>query len=134
MNIPGRVGYQCSNFYRQLIKEGEIKDDNYTFDKTGKLVFKFRDKSGNSTLARRSSRRRNSDLDDFDFDQDYEKMDIQQEEEVNVLPDYIDPMTMMPVVKPAISPYGHVMGYVECLILRRDCFSLFSFPFLLITI
>ena len=25
--------------------------------------------------------------------------------------DLIDPMTMMPVVKPAISPYGHVMGY-----------------------
>ena len=113
MNIPGRVGYQCSNFYRQLIKEGEIKDDNYTFDKNGKLVFKFRDKSGNSTLVRRNSRRRNSDLDDFDFDQDYEKMEIQPQEEVDVLPDYIDPMTMMPVVKPAISPYGHVMGYVD---------------------
>ena len=51
MNIPGRVGYQCSNFYRQLIKEGEIKDENYTFDKDGKLVFKFRDRRGNSTLV-----------------------------------------------------------------------------------
>lgn len=29
--------------------------------------------------------------------------------------DYIDPMTMMPVVKPAISPYGHVMGYDVCI-------------------
>ena len=38
MQIPGRVGYQCSNFYRQLIKEGEIKDENYQFDKNGKLV------------------------------------------------------------------------------------------------
>ena len=25
--------------------------------------------------------------------------------------DFIDQMTMMPVVKPAISPYGHVLGY-----------------------
>ena len=52
MQIPGRVGYQCSNFYRQLIKEGEIKDENYQFDKNGKLVFLFRDKNGKSTLVR----------------------------------------------------------------------------------
>lgn len=51
MNIPGRVGYQCSNYYRQLIKEGVIHDDNYTFDNSGKLVFKFRDSEGHSTLA-----------------------------------------------------------------------------------
>ena len=51
MNIPGRVGYQCSNYYRQLIKEGVIHDDNYTFDDSGKLVFKFRDSEGHSTLT-----------------------------------------------------------------------------------
>ena len=51
MQIPGRVGYQCSNYYRQLIKEGVIHDDNYTFDESGKLVFKFRDSEGHSTLA-----------------------------------------------------------------------------------
>lgn len=56
--IPGRVGYQCSNFYRQLIKEGEIQDDNYSFDKNGKLVFRFHDKRGRSTLVRRSATRR----------------------------------------------------------------------------
>jgi hypothetical protein len=28
-NIPGRVGYQCSNFYRLLVKRGEIIDTNY---------------------------------------------------------------------------------------------------------
>lgn len=58
MQIPGRVGYQCSNYYRQLIKEGEIKDENYTFDKNGKLVFRFRDKEGKSTLIRQ---KRNAD-------------------------------------------------------------------------
>ena len=59
--IPGRVGYQCSNFYRQLIKEGEIKDDNYSFDKSGKLVFRFHDKRGRSTLVRRTGSRRAAD-------------------------------------------------------------------------
>ena len=83
MNIPGRVGYQCSNFYRQLIKEGEIKDENYTFDKDGKLVFKFRDRRGNSTLVRKNTRRR---LYSDDEEDDEEIPEIPPEEEVNVLP------------------------------------------------
>ena len=36
--MPGRVGYQCSNFYRQLIKNGELKDENYIVE-NGKLKF-----------------------------------------------------------------------------------------------
>lgn len=40
MGIPGRVGYQCSNYYRKLIEKGEITDENYVFDpKTGKAKF-----------------------------------------------------------------------------------------------
>ena len=27
--IPGRVGYQCANYYRKLIDNGEIIDDNF---------------------------------------------------------------------------------------------------------
>lgn len=49
-----------------MIKEGEIKDDNYTFDKDGKLMFRFRDKRGRSTLTRHSSKRRQDDLEDYD--------------------------------------------------------------------
>ena len=52
MQIPGRVGYQCSNFYRQLIKEGVIKDQNYVKNKEGKYVFQFKNKAGESTLKR----------------------------------------------------------------------------------
>jgi len=26
------------------------------------------------------------------------------------LPDFMDPITLEPVIRPAISPYGHVMG------------------------
>ena len=82
MNIPGRVGYQCSNFYRQLIKEGEIKDENYTFDKDGKLVFKFRDRRGNSTLVRKNKRRKF-----YSDEEDEEEIpEMPPEEEVNVLP------------------------------------------------
>jgi hypothetical protein len=44
------------------------------------------------------------------------------EEEVvgppNPLPNFVDPITLEEVIKPAISPYGHVMsydGWVRCL-------------------
>lgn len=38
MQIPGRVGYQCSNYYRKLIQEGVITDPNYSLV-DGKLKF-----------------------------------------------------------------------------------------------
>lgn len=44
--------------------------------------------------------------------------DSDEEEANNPLPDYIDPITLDNVEKPAISPFGHVMGYatwVRCL-------------------
>ena len=37
MAIPGRVGYQCSNFYRGLILEGAVVDPNYYSGANGKL-------------------------------------------------------------------------------------------------
>ncbi|CAG8735272.1 12437_t:CDS:2, partial [Cetraspora pellucida] len=46
---------------------------------------------------------------------DFEMDEIEDE---NPLPGFIDPITLEEVVKPAISPYGHVMGYdswVRCL-------------------
>lgn len=41
MTIPGRVGYQCSNFYRFLIQQGKIKDPNYVMDEKGKVHYLF---------------------------------------------------------------------------------------------
>jgi hypothetical protein len=35
--IRGRLGYQCSNFYRQLVKDGRIKTERYEFLPDGKL-------------------------------------------------------------------------------------------------
>lgn len=37
--ISGRLGYQCSNYYRQLIMQGEITDPCYSFNSSGKLEF-----------------------------------------------------------------------------------------------
>lgn len=45
MKIPGRVGYQCSNFYRQLIREGVVIDDNYFIDEKNQLSFRFKSRS-----------------------------------------------------------------------------------------
>merc|ERR1719233_844712 len=39
ISIPGRVGYQCSNYYRQLVKHYKIWDPNYWCDGK-KLYFK----------------------------------------------------------------------------------------------
>lgn len=36
--LVGRVGYQCSNFYRKLVEENQIQDPNYTIVE-GKLKF-----------------------------------------------------------------------------------------------
>lgn len=43
--IPGRVGYQCSNYYRLLIKEGIIIDDNYFIDNHNQLTYRFKTKN-----------------------------------------------------------------------------------------
>jgi len=47
MKIPGRVGYQCSNYYRDLVKKKIIHDPNYFWDGK-KLHFKRGVKAGKS--------------------------------------------------------------------------------------
>jgi hypothetical protein len=41
MAIPGRVGYQCSNYYRTLLKEGRITDPKYVVDSDGRTHYLF---------------------------------------------------------------------------------------------
>lgn len=43
--IRGRVGYQCSNFYRLLIKNKKVEDDHYEVQEDGKLKFLHGNKS-----------------------------------------------------------------------------------------
>ena len=64
MKIPGRVGYQCANFYRLLIKNGDIVDQRYTVQSDGKIYYNFKAKktgiNENKTLRteNRKSRKR----------------------------------------------------------------------------
>ena len=47
IKVPGRVGYQCSNYYRLLIEKGVLSDPNYTMieykdAKTGNMKKKLK--------------------------------------------------------------------------------------------
>lgn len=82
MTIPGRVGYQCSNFYRLLIKNKEVIDPNYIIDAKGKIHYLFGKKEGGEGVIRKHSkhtyggggrrgRKKGSD-DEEDDEDDYE--------------------------------------------------------------
>lgn len=229
MAIPGRVGYQCSNYYRRLLMSKVLKDENYICDgkklhylfgrkdgqggqirthrRKGSLLKKDEDMDNDSelnsvtqsgmsvsnttidegkettgrkkkrsttnstpnsttsstqnaataTLKRKRRSRKvkrsqdfNSSGDDFDFysddnddsgnysisswnttkrtrsrrnNTDNSMTDSTLQTNENPLPGFTDPITLEEVIKPAISPYGHVMGYdswVRCLN-RPDC-------------
>ncbi|KAI8906797.1 hypothetical protein EDD86DRAFT_256011 [Gorgonomyces haynaldii] len=145
MTIPGR----CSNFYRHLLKTGEIVDKNYHVDEKGELHYLFGKKEGGKGTVRTYNReskpkdekpkkprqprqtqkkkRKRNEWDDNKEDGNFmcsvkETEDIEYDD--NPLSGFIDPITLEPVVKPAISPYGHVMGYdswVRCLGSKNIC-------------
>ncbi|ORX61804.1 hypothetical protein DM01DRAFT_1342734 [Hesseltinella vesiculosa] len=52
MVIPGRVGYQCSNYYRYLIEIGELQDTNYIVDEKGKAHYLFDKKTPFGTVEK----------------------------------------------------------------------------------
>lgn len=47
------MGYQCSNYYRHLIREGVIIDDNYYVDENNQLVFRPRQKKERKLRSKR---------------------------------------------------------------------------------
>ncbi|KAF8935396.1 hypothetical protein BGZ47_009965 [Haplosporangium gracile] len=234
MTIPGRVGYQCSNYYRLMVETNQIQDPNYVLDEKGKAHYLFDKKGANgettkefrthnkvhvpgeekpvvvkapkepkppkapkapkipkepklpkpgkvpkapkepktSAAASRNKRKRrgynsddSSDISEFDCDdsgsymakwsttkrtrtraaaiaaesatnggegssspggvgsengaEDEEYDDADEVDPTNPLPGFIDPITLEVVEKPAISKYGHVMGYdswLRCLL------------------
>ncbi|KAI8375584.1 hypothetical protein EDC96DRAFT_495808 [Choanephora cucurbitarum] len=50
--IPGRVGYQCSNYYRQMIKKRQIYDPNYIIDAKGNVHYLFDKKNGKGAIEK----------------------------------------------------------------------------------
>lgn len=49
--VYGRVGYQCANFYRQMIENAEIEDPRYVIDENGKAHFLFSKRKGRSSSS-----------------------------------------------------------------------------------
>nr|CAG8474996.1 8066_t:CDS:10 [Entrophospora candida] len=142
MAIPGRVGYQCSNFYRYLIESGRIKDPNYVIGKNGKAQYLFKSMNKRTTekeeMIRKHSKHesrvkksKTSNIPESHVlksqQQDLmqgvagtDDVDVieQNDDDENPLPGFIDTISFEVVKRPAISPYGHVMGYdswVKCL-------------------
>lgn len=117
MTIPGRVGYQCANYYRKLVASGEIKDADYHFDKEGNLRYKDRQPYHKKASGLRESdeevevvtkhtkprapRQPKQPAESF-----YEKMAKQ-----NPLKNKTDCITGEPIQVPAISPDGTVLDY-----------------------
>ncbi|KAF9581085.1 hypothetical protein BGW38_002026 [Lunasporangiospora selenospora] len=52
MTIPGRVGYQCSNYYRLLVETNQILDPNYVLDEKGKAHYLFDKKGANGETTK----------------------------------------------------------------------------------
>lgn len=60
--IPGRVGYQCSNFYRLLLESGEMTDSSYVRGDDGKLHHISRVHDGKVTSKKRKGKREEKDI------------------------------------------------------------------------
>ena len=101
--IPGRVGYQCANFYRKLIIDGEIIDKDYVIDEKGKLhyCFKYSNHPRMDTNEPVVSK--------------YEEMC-----EGNPLSGAIDSITGEEIKAPAMSPDGNVLDYNTWLTILRS--------------
>jgi len=125
MTIPGRVGYQCANYYRALVKAGEIVDTNYQCV-DGKLKYEGK-RGGGPREPKRKRTTGDEDADADPGDEDFKSSakvapDVLQSN--NPLPDFIDPITCDTIEKPAISPNGIVLGYdtwMRCLHGKDRC-------------
>jgi hypothetical protein len=98
--IPGRVGYQCSNFYRKLVASGEIQAPEYEFDDKGKLKFKFMEKPPKPVKPTETRPPKSQPL------SRYERKALK-----NPLKGEIDFVTKAEIQVPAISPDGYVLDY-----------------------
>jgi hypothetical protein len=109
VGIPGRVGYQCSNFYRQLLANGELQDANYVRGEDGKLHHiahlnpegkRSRTRTGRASAQGQSR--------------------YEQWASANPMPDSVDPLTSEKMRVPTLSPAGHVLDYTSWMRLLQD--------------
>lgn len=80
---------------------GSSEDDEYTFSGITGV-----ETSTNISRSNGSQRLKNATETAYFVESEEDKIRAD-----NPLPGFIDPITLEEVIKPAISPYGHVMGY-----------------------
>jgi hypothetical protein len=141
MNVPGRVGYQCSNYYRLLIEKGAITDPNYQLIETVNAKTGKPEKKLKFTRPKNHKTTRPSNISGEYSDvapkpraprpkkpkaprapraprekkprkkKERPRPKVKANGRPELLPGFRDPMTQDRVYDPAISPFGHVMSY-----------------------
>ena len=112
MKIPGRVGYQCANYYRKLLQTGKVHDEFYRKDPDGTLHFKDRKSYHKKNYKGEETKVSSTDTEDEEPQEKptfgmYEKMALQ-----NPLKKKEDDfITGEPIRVPTISPDGTVLDY-----------------------
>ena len=101
-SIPGRVGYQCANFYRKLVSSGEIKDNNYIIDKEGILRY-------SNKIVHQIKKNNEPILSKYD-----------QLSKENPLNNVIDSITLEIIKVPALAPSGNVLDYNTWINILKD--------------
>ena len=127
--IPGRVGYQCSNFYRQLIEAGEVYDSCYVRDETGRLRHTSylrgrKSKTGKGAVRRRTASKQDCNVQlTVSTEPSVAPLKDNEKKETKVLsryeqwalqnprPDWKDSLTGDPMKVPTLAPDGYVLDY-----------------------
>jgi hypothetical protein len=117
--IPGRVGYQCSNFYRTLLLSGELEDDQYVRGEDGRLhhtsrirdgqVQTYRKGKNRKPEATKKSRGRKVNEKSSDVERPLGRYEAWAAQ--NPIPGAVDFITGEVMQVPAISPDGYVLDY-----------------------
>jgi hypothetical protein len=119
--VPGRVGYQCSNFYRQLIAAGEIQDANYQMGSDGKLHHVAFMEGGRAALSRKKKfgKKGNVKGGEPKLLSRYEQWAA-----MNPMPEAMDPLTGEKMRVPTMSPDGYVFDYTSWMKTKKaDCIN-----------
>ncbi|KAK8882681.1 hypothetical protein M9Y10_045323 [Tritrichomonas musculus] len=140
LGVPGRVGYQCSNFYRLLIANGEITDSRYIVGSDGKLhhtshfhperigtnapkksskapakVFSIKSVTSLKFVNNKNNHNRCGTNDDDESEDGQKSVKMLGRYDrwalQNPLPDAIDNITSEVMKVPTISPDGYVLDY-----------------------
>ena len=120
MEIPGRVGYQCANFYRNLVLEGKLVDPRYKIV-DGKLKYiAFHQQNNKRTKSSyKRSKKRVQENDEASMDSNFSNENPGEEHlslyerlaRENPLKGAIDGITKEEIRVPALSPDGYLLDY-----------------------